>query len=177
MTVADFVDPKQIIEQHLCPDKSMVAADFGCGSGGWAIPMAKALQEGKVYAIDLLDEPLSALKREIRAKNIFNIEVVKSDVEKTIHRLLGACADIVLMTNLLFQVQRKQTVLEEAKRILRPGGRLLIIDWVGGHGFGPEEKIDPEEIKTLAFSLGFLLDDEFTAGSHHFGLIFVKPKD
>ena len=80
----------------------MNGADFGCGSGGWAIPLAKALAEGKVYAVDLLEEPLSALRSRIRAANIFNVEIVKADVEKTIIRLLANSVDIVLMTNLLF---------------------------------------------------------------------------
>jgi cyclopropane fatty-acyl-phospholipid synthase-like methyltransferase len=39
-----------------------VVADFGCGSGGWVIPLAKLLVDGRVFAIDVLEEPLSALK-------------------------------------------------------------------------------------------------------------------
>ena len=48
----------------------MIAADFGCGSGGWAIPLAKKLEEGKVYAIDILEEPLSALRARAKLEKI-----------------------------------------------------------------------------------------------------------
>jgi len=154
----------------------MNGADFGCGSGGWAIPLAKALAEGKVYAIDLLEEPLSALRSKIRAANIFNVEIVKADVEKTIIRLLANSVDIVLMTNLLFQVKNKEGVFNEAKRALGPGGKILLVDWREDAGLGPQERITASEAKELAQKTGFKTIDEFDAGSLHFGLIFEKKQ-
>jgi ubiquinone/menaquinone biosynthesis C-methylase UbiE len=172
--VSEFLDPKLIIKRHLKTRVSMVAADFGCGSGGWAIPLAQILKEGKVYAIDLLEEPLSVLRSKIRTNNIFNIEVVKADVEKTIIRLLANSADIVLMTNLLFQVKNKPVVVTEAARVLRPGGKLLVIDWNKDSAIGPDKRIGEQEVKDLADRAGFKLIEEFEAGSQHFGLVFEK---
>ena len=48
-----------------------IAADFGSGSGGWVIPLAKILTKGKVWAIDVQDEMLSALKGRADAEKIF----------------------------------------------------------------------------------------------------------
>ena len=171
---SEFLDPKSIIKRYLKPRPSMVAADFGCGSGGWAIPLARILEEGKVYAIDLLEEPLSALRSKIRTENIVNIEVVKADVEKTILRLLANSADIILMTNLLFQTKNKDGVFAESLRILKPGGKLLVIDWSEDAALGPKVRITPEAVNELAKKFGFKPADEFDAGSHHFGLIFEK---
>mgnify|MGYP001611054209 FL=1 len=53
----NFLNPTEILRQ-LELKKDMVACDFGSGSGGWAIPLAKILEEGRVYAIDILEEPL-----------------------------------------------------------------------------------------------------------------------
>jgi tRNA G46 methylase TrmB len=80
--MAGFLDPEIVLKQ-LGLQKSMVAADFGSGSGGWVIPLAKKLEEGKVFAIDILEESLSALKAKIKLEKIFNIETIKSDIEKT----------------------------------------------------------------------------------------------
>ena len=152
----------------------MLAADFGCGSGEWVLPLAETLEYGKVYAIDLLEEPLSALRGKVRAKNLQNIEIVKADVEKTISRLLANSLDLVLMTNLLFQVDDKKAIFEEAKRVLKPGGKALVIDWSEDANIGPEQKISVKDLKNLANGAGFLLEKEFSAGSFHIGMIFVK---
>ncbi|PIP24588.1 MAG: hypothetical protein COX33_01180, partial [Candidatus Nealsonbacteria bacterium CG23_combo_of_CG06-09_8_20_14_all_36_125] len=55
LTLMEFLNPSEVLKQ-LNLKKNMVAADFGSGSGGWAFPLAKKLEEGKVYAIDILEE-------------------------------------------------------------------------------------------------------------------------
>jgi len=152
----------------------MTAADFGCGSGGWAMPLARKLEEGKIYAIDILEEPLSALRARTRLEKIFNIEVIKSDIEKT-SRLFPESCDLVLITNLLFEVKDKKSVLEEGKRVLKPGGKILVVDWQEKTPLGPKEgRVSPEEVKNLAKELNLKLEKEFEASLYHWGLILVK---
>ena len=152
----------------------MVAADFGSGSGGWVIPLAKILEEGKIYAIDILEEPLSVLRVKVKTERIFNIEIRKANVEKKTALLPGSC-DLVLMTNLLFECLDKKKVLEEGKRVLKKGGKLLIVDWRKDNPFTRKiEWVDFNEIKETAKELGFKLEEEFEAGSYHLALIFNK---
>jgi ubiquinone/menaquinone biosynthesis C-methylase UbiE len=172
----DFLDPKSIIRDYLKPQPGMVAVDFGCGSGGWSIPLSEALEGGKVYAVDILEEPLSALRSKMNARRIFNIEIVKMDIEKTILRFMPNSVNIVLLSNVLFQVKDKKKVLEEAKRILAPGGTMLIIDWEKDSAIGPETRISAEEMRSLADQAGFIFDQSFKAGSHHYGMTFKKTQ-
>jgi ubiquinone/menaquinone biosynthesis C-methylase UbiE len=167
-----FLNPPKVLEK-LNLQKNLVAADFGSGSGGWAIPLAKILEEGKVYAIDILTEPLSALSSKIKAQKLFNIEIVRGDVEKGT-RLLRESCDLVLMTNLLFECEEKEKVFEEAKRVLRKNGKILVVDWKEKSPFGPEKKVSPEEVKKIALKLGFKLEMQFEAGPQHYGLLFSK---
>jgi ubiquinone/menaquinone biosynthesis C-methylase UbiE len=168
-----FLNPNEVLKQ-LKIRKDMIAADFGSGSGGWAIPLAKKLEEGKIYAIDILEEPLSALRAKIKLGKILNIEVIKSDVEKT-SRLMAESCDLVLMTNLLFQCQDKKSALEEGKRVLKPGGRILVVDWKIDTPMGPkEERVSPEEVKKIARELNLEVEKEFEAGLYHWGLILKK---
>lgn len=168
-----FLNPQEILEK-LSLRKSMVAADFGSGSGGWVIPLAKILEEGKVYAIDILDEPLSALRARVRMEKIFNIETRKADVEKGVTLMSGSC-DLILMTNLLFECEKKKNVLEEGKRVLKEGGKILLVDWVKDNPLTPEiEWLDFDEIKEMAKNIGLKLEKEFEAGAYHWGLIFSK---
>ena len=67
-----FLDPKDVLKQ-LKLRKNITAVDFGSGSGGWAIPLAKKLEDGLVYAIDILKEPLSALEGRASLEKIENI--------------------------------------------------------------------------------------------------------
>jgi ubiquinone/menaquinone biosynthesis C-methylase UbiE len=168
-----FLNPPDILKK-LKLRKGMVVADFGSGSGGWAIPLAKMLEEGKVYAIDILDEPLSALRAKIKIEKLFNIETRKADVEKGVTLLSNSC-DAILMTNLLFECEKKKEVLEEGKRVLRKGGKILFVDWIKDNPLTPEiEWVDFEEIKEMAEGLGLKLEKEFEAGPYHKGLLLAK---
>ena len=170
-----FLNPKEILKE-IELKTNMIAADFGSGSGGWALPLAKKLEDGRVYAIDILEEPLSALRSKANLEKILNIQTFQSDVEKT-SKLFNESCNLVLMTNLLFQVENKKKVLAEGKRVLKKGGKILIVDWNPGVHFGPkEERVSPEETKKIAKELDLKSEKEFTAGLYHWGLILVKPR-
>jgi len=170
----EFLNPEKILEK-LNLRENQIAADFGSGSGGWAIPLARILKRGKVFAIDILEEPLSVLSLKLKTEKIYNVEIRKADVEEKVP-LLPEFVDLVLMTNLLFECKNKRKVLEEGKRILKKGGKILVVDWKEDlpKEIGPEEKVKKEEIKEIAKELGLKLKEEFEAGDFHFGLIFEK---
>ncbi|MCX6760828.1 MAG: class I SAM-dependent methyltransferase [Candidatus Nealsonbacteria bacterium] len=168
-----FLDPTKILKEMRLR-RNMTAIDFGCGSGGWAIPLAKELEEGKVIAIDILEEPLSALKARAKLEKILNIEMVLADAEKGTD-IFENSADLVLMTNLLFQCEDRKKVMEEGKRVLKSSGRILIIDWSLDSPIGPKEgRVSPEDVKTLAQDIGLKNKKEFKASPYHYGLIFEK---
>lgn len=171
----DFIDPNQILSQ-LDLKKEMVAVDFGSGSGGWAIPLAQKLEQGRVFAVDVQEEPLSALESKAKLQGLSNIRKIVADVEKEMPGIATSSCDLVLMTNLLFQVEDKDRVFGEAKRILKVKGRILVVEWKEGAVLGPQEgKVSKEEAKDVAQDLGFRLEKEFEAGEYHYGLIFIKP--
>jgi len=168
-----FLNPAEVLK-NLDLKKDMIAADFGSGSGGWVIPLAKILEEGKVYAIDILEEPLSALKTKIKLdKTLNNIETVKSDIERTSKLLSNSC-DLVLMTNLLFEVEDIKKVMEEGKRVLKEGGRVLVVDWKKASSLGPEKRVSVKVVKEAAKEINLKLEREFEASIYHWGLIFKK---
>lgn len=168
-----FLNPQQVLSQ-LGLEKNMVAVDFGSGSGGWAIPLARILKDGQVYAVDVLDEAISALGSRVKIEKILNIKIIKADVEKDTTIPSESC-DLVLMTNLLFECENRKGAIEEGKRVLKSGGKILIVDWKKDAPLGPKEgRVPPEEIKKIAAESDFKFDKEFDAGIYHFGLILVK---
>lgn len=175
MSELEFLDPQSILSE-LEIRKNMIACDFGSGAGGWVIPLAKKLKKGKVYALDVQEEMLSALEGQAKIEGVFNIKTVLCDLEEIKGLKLGNnFADLILMTNLLFQLKDKEQVFKEGKRILKKKGEILVVDWKGESPFGPREgRITAGEVKKIAKDVDLKLKKEFEAGDYHFGLVFTK---
>ena len=168
----DFLNTAEVLKK-IKLDKSITAADFGCGSGGWVIPLAKILEEGRVFAIDILEEPLSALRSRAKLEKLSNIDAIKANVEKGTSLLAESC-DLVLMTNLLFEAEDKRFIIEEGKRIMKKGAKLLVVDWKPEASLGPKGKVSMEEIIKIASEFDFKLETKFSASPYHYGLILIK---
>lgn len=171
----DFLKVNEVL-QVLDIKESMTAAEFGCGSADFAMTLAKKMPVGRVYALDIQQEKLSALKSKLALEKLTNVVAVLCDLEAPEGSTLkSASQDIVLIPNMLFQTENRYGILEEAKRILISGGQLLVVDWLGQAPFGPKESLaNPEEIKQMAVKLGLSLKKEFAAGDYHYALLFIK---
>jgi len=173
-----FSDPQKNIEQFT-PRLGALVADLGSGSGHYSLALARAVgDKGKVYAIDIQKDLLAKLKNEANQQGLFNIEVVWGDVEKLGgSRIKSDFIDAAVISNLLFQVSEKETLVKEAYRLLKKDGRVLVVDWsdsFGGLGPHREAVITKEKTRELFEQAGFVFDREIQAGEHHYGLIFRK---
>jgi len=168
-----FLNPQQILK-NISLTESMIACDFGCGSGGWVIPLAKELKTGMVYGVDIMEDAISALNGKASAEKLFNVKTLVGNVEKGI-KVPEEYFDLVLMTNLLFQLDDKYGALSEAKRVLKTNGIVLIVDWDKEAPIGSKTgRISTEEVKEMAGRIGFSAEMVFKAGSFHWGLILRK---
>lgn len=174
-----FSDPIHNIQQfRLTPN--MQVADMGSGSGFYALAAAETLRgdTGRVFAIDVQKELLERTLAEAQRKNLDNIEIVWGDIET--HqgtKLRNESIDAVILANILFQLERKDDALVEAHRILKPGGRILVIDWTDSFGgLGPAEDhiVKKETARELLEKNGFTFEQDIEAGKHHYGSIFHK---
>ncbi len=175
-----FADPEKNIGLAQVTEGTRVA-DFGAGSGAYSLAAARqAGTTGAVYAIDIQNNVLDRLAKEAQARGLPSIHTIWGNVEKLGgSKLADQSVDIVLVSNLLFQVEGKYTLALEAKRILKPGGRVMVIDWLDSYGgLGPTTAavIKPEEVKKIFAEAGFSAIQDFSAGAHHYGLIFKKPE-
>jgi len=174
----DFSDPQKNINQfHL--GEGMKVADFGAGTGAYTYAAARKVGDsGKVYAIEIQKELLQKIKNEAQSQGLDAVEVLWGDIEEIGGTKLGDnSVDAVILSNLLFQVDDKKGVLAESKRILRTGGKVLVVDWADSYGgLGPLEDniITAEKMKHLFGNEGFMFDREIMAGEHHYGFVFKK---
>jgi len=173
--MSKFVNPTEVLDKLNLQD-DMVVADFGCGSGGWVIPLAKRLEQGIVYAIDLQEEMLSALESKLKVENIQNVRKILSNIEEEKDlKLSPLSCNLVLMTNLLFQVEDKKQIFKQADRVLKKNGKVLVVDWNKDAILSPDQKsVSQDEVKKIAQEFNFELKKEFSAGDYHYALVFEK---
>lgn len=175
-----FSDPENNIKQFaLAP--GMNVADFGSGSGFYTTAIAKAISPGgKVFAVDIQKDLLEKIKNGARQIHLNNIDIIWGDLEHLGGtKLRENSMEAVTICNLFFQIKNKDALCLEAKRILRPNGRVLVVDWESSFGnIGPQQKdvISKINMTTLFQDHGFTLDREISAGAQHYGLIFRKNK-
>lgn len=160
-------------------DPGMMVADFGAGSGHYVLEIAKRLEgAGHVYAIDVQKELLSRIRSEAHKHGYKHVETIWGDLEYVGgSKIADNHIDVVLISNLLFQLELKAPPIAEARRILKRGGKLVIIDWSESFGgMGPIKKhvVKKDQALALAEAEGFRLKKEFPAGAHHYGLLFEK---
>ncbi len=173
-----FSDPAKNVEQFSL-GKGNIVADFGCGSGAYTFAAAEAVSGGgKVYGIDVQKDLLQKLKTEAQAKHLTNIEVVWADLENVGGTgLREGLLDAVIASNVFFLLEKKDEAVNEIKRILKRGARVLIIDWTasfGGMGPHPDSVFTKEMAVKLFTDHGFTNDREIDAGANHYGIIFRK---
>lgn len=167
MSNDSFLNPDSVVDEwDVRPGE--VIADFGAGSGFFSIALARRVgYAGKIYALDIREEALEAVKARAKSFRLLNVETMKTDLERERGSTLkNETMDKVIISNILFQTENKKNIAEEAFRILKPSGVVITIEW--------KEKIPKNETQRLFETIGFSLKKEFNAGSHHYGLIFKK---
>jgi ubiquinone/menaquinone biosynthesis C-methylase UbiE len=175
----NFADPKSNVLQ-LGLREGMKVADLGAGSGHYSIAAAGAVgSDGRVYAIDVQEDVLRHLLDSAHRMGLRNIETVWGNVErKAGTKLRDGSMDAVIISNMLFQVEDKKGVVSECMRILKPGGKLLFVDWAGSYnhlGPHPEDVVTEHAAEELFITGGFHKVKDFRAGAHHYAIVFTSP--
>ena len=176
---ASFSEPRENVLQ-LGLREGMKVGDFGTGSGHYARAAASIVSpEGKVYAIDIQENILKHLKLNTHMRHQSVIDAVWGDIERVggTH-LRDASLDAVILANALFQIENRSGLIEEARRVLKPGGKLMIVDWAGsygGMGPSPEQIVTEHDAEALFINGGFHKTKSFRAGPHHYGIVFTAP--
>src|SRR5271157_1271884 len=104
----------------------LVIADLGAGEGGFALLLAQSAK--KVIAVDTSAKMIEVGREQARRHGVLNIEFRLGDMEQVPIR--GARVDLVFFSQSLHHALHPGRAVSEANRILRPGGRIVILDLV-----------------------------------------------
>lgn len=158
----------------------MKVGDFGAGSGHYSRAAAAVVGEsGVVYAIDVQEDVLKHLKLNTHHRHQGTIDTIWGDIETVGgSHLREGSLDAVILANTLFQITERDRLVDEIRRVLVPGGKLLVIDWAGSYGgMGPaaSQVVSEHEAEGFFINAGFHKVKSFRAGPHHYGIIFTSP--
>ncbi len=154
----------------------LTVADFGCGTGVLTVEIARWAK--KVVAIDTSADVLEKARERVTREGLRNVELVREDLHRL--TLKDNRVDVVVMSQSLHHVDEPQRVLEEAHRILVPGGRALVLElmphderWVlerlGHRHLG----FDPESIRAQLTGAGFKVTTQARGGGSPFRVFLV----
>ena len=175
---SSFLNPKDIVKNLNLHD-NMIVADFGCGSGFFSLAMANLIRpSGKIIAIDIWKPALDALNLKAKLAGVYNIiESKQIDLEQENNpTLTKETVDLVLISNMLFQTEQKEIVLQNAWNFLKKDGYLAILEWEpdklpNAYALKP---ITKDELLALCQKVGFISDREIVSNETHYGILMKK---
>ena len=150
--------------------------DLGSGGGADVLISARRVgPAGKAIGLDMTDEMLELARRNAAAAGVENVEFVKGYIEQM--PLPSASVDVVISNCVINLSGDKATVIREAARVLRPGGRLAVSDVIADGDMDDVTRADmaawtgcvagaltSAEFSTLLAGAGF--DDIEVTGTH-----------
>src|SRR3990172_9291557 len=131
-------------------------ADVGCGSGFFTVELAKEMPDGEIWAVDVSDEMLCALKERLAERGVKNVTPLLCQ-ENGIP-LPDGYLDRALTAQVLHEANNKRAFLAEVSRILKEGGKIVLVDWRRAPSpSGPplKERVAVKEAMKLLTDVGF----------------------
>ena len=117
-----FGDRSPLVGMLALVDSDWTIADLGCGTGSLTATLAPFVR--RVVAVDASAPMLAAARR--RLDGAANVDIRQGELEAV--PIEDAQVDAALMSLVLHYIAEPAKALGEAARVLRPGGRLIVVD-------------------------------------------------
>ena len=152
---AAWQKPDQIMDALNIADGAHVA-DIGAGAGWFTIRLARRVEQlGRVYAVEVQEPTLDAIRRRVAREGLGNVRVVLgSDTDP---RLPAGTLDAALIVDTYPEIDHRADYLRTLVRALKPGGRIGVVNYKPGDG-GPgpdrETRVDSASVEADARAAG-----------------------
>lgn len=171
------INPRKAIIEAI-PDLPIDILDMCTGTASNSLLIAENRRNAKIVGIDISSDMLKIAKDKIQKGKFNNIEVYKADASSTPFE--DNSFDIVLIALVLHEIDSNLAgkVLQEAYRVLKTTGYLLVLEWeqpkevVKKIKFAPIKLLEPKPFKTF-----FLCNKKDYFHTHKFQVIEEKHCD
>lgn len=167
---------REIFGAEDCPGD---VVEFGCGYGTFTFPAARHAS-GIVHALDIEPDLIARLQTRVKREAIANVVAECRDFVAHGTGLGSGSQSHAMIYNLL-HIENPGGLIREARRVLRPNGRLSVIHWRSDvptpRGPSPEIRPTPEQCAAWMEAAGFRevrAVDLQQCGPFHFGLVALS---
>lgn len=165
--------PDQVATALKMPESSTIAV-FSAGPDLFASPLAERVgRRGLVYSLELTDELVQPLARRPSAGYV---RVPHNETGRI--PLANDSVDIALWAFAFSTLGHVAGMLMETRRILRPGGRLAVIDWIRREeNCGPrrDDRVSSATCERCLSASGFGLIDQRSLNASHYLVVGRRP--
>lgn len=156
---ARFEDPKRDAWQK--PDEVVAAlalepdakvADIGSATGYFPVRFAKAVPQGHVYGVDIESSMVDYLNKRAEREGLTNLSSLVGQPDDA---KLPEAVDVVLLVNTYHHIEARQAYFTKLAASLRPGGRLVIIDFKVESKMGPDHKLPQGQVEAELLTAGY----------------------
>lgn len=169
----EWQQPERVMDALGIADGSHVA-DLGAGGGWFTIRLARRVgPNGKVYAEDVQQPMIEAIKRRVDREGLQNVETIIGGFVDP--KLPAGELHAALMVDLYPQIGDPVALLKNVRAALAPNGRLGIVDFKPGQfGPGPDDnRVAPDTVIRDADSAGLRLVSHQTFLRYQYLLVFA----
>jgi len=146
----------------LAPRPDAKVADIGSGTGYFAVRLARAVPEGRVYGVDIEPDMVRYLGERARREGLGNLRAVLGEPADP---KLPEPVDLAIIVDTYHHMSDRVAYMRRLGETLRPGGQVAIVDFHKESPKGPpaEHKLSPEQVREEMEAAGYRL-----ARSHDF---------
>ena len=174
----DLIDPGTLWTV-LNLSQGITFLDLGCGQGNYSLAAADRIgPTGVVYAVDLWEEGLAALKERAAREGRTNLKALAAPASQI--PMESRSVDVGLMATVLHDLVEAGTAagaLAEVSRVIKAGGRLAIVEFhkIDGPPGPPRHiRLDPPEVEALVAPYGFAREQTVKLGPYNYLITFMK---
>ena len=173
----DLIDFAKLVDV-LGIEKGTTFLDVACGAGAYTLALADHVgPNGMLYALDLWEEGIEMLMAEVKKREINTIHAHVADI--SLHMPLETSTmDLCLMATVLHDLIEDHTdqgTLQEVARVMKPGGKLAVIEFKKMDGPpGPPRSIrlSPQETEACLVPHAFEALSTLDIGTYTYISIF-----
>ena len=169
----EYQKPDQVVKA-LDLREGEAVADIGSGTGYFTLRFAEAVGDsGTVYAVDVSPDMVRHLNRRLRDRGVGNVVTVLADPTDPLLR--DGSVDRFVIVDTWHHIEDQGGYLEKMKRMLRPGGQVVHIDFKKGDlpvGPPPGHKIARGDVVARMEEAGFRLTAEHDFLPYQYFLVF-----
>ncbi len=170
-----LTDPERLFDMFPLADDQVVA-DVGCGPGFFAIPLARRLSKGKVYAFDVQDEMVRAAQANVASSGLANVEAARCDESRL--PLAAGTLDGAYLAFVFHEIEGSlPDYVAMLRERLKPGGWLAVVEWKREpmeEGPPLHERLAEREIREIGEAGGMTFSSQADVNDKQYLVLFTN---